>query len=474
MQIDAFNILKNRFIQSQYDTFFITLDDIIFTYGDIWFNALEISASWKNEGITQGDKIAFIIPNNIALIIFYISCIIGGFTACPIVNTLHENTINELLKRIKPAKIVTEIPEIKSGIGINKNINFESDHKINSVFIIFFTSGTTGESKAICHSINSVIGSALSFSESSGMFNKTRLYHIIPMAYMAGFLNTMLAPFVSGGTIIQGPLFSPASAVDFWTRPLNHNVNTLSIVPTIAYSLCQLTRDIKTIKLIKKSISQIQCTSAPINTKLRMDFYKKFSIPLQDCYGITELGGPLSFQSYNDAMHNINRSKLLPGIEISIKENSILWIKSSYLMLGYLKENELQLPLDDNGFMNTGDLAVVKNEQIQIIGREKEIIIRGGINVSPFHIESIISSMSEIKEVTVIGIEHEFWGEEIVACVIPKKKYSGLKNKIMIFCRKNLSIHEIPDRIEFMEQFPKSFIGKVIKRELQEIFKRKK
>ncbi|MFC1497423.1 class I adenylate-forming enzyme family protein [Verrucomicrobiota bacterium] len=466
MHSNALEIIADRFEDSKDRTFFTAVDDHDYTYGDLLYNAQKLAEEWKNKGLKPGDKIAFILSNSFAVICCYFSCAIGGFVACPIVDTLHKNTIGYILDSMKPALVLHDPPAIHK--DCKETGSFVLKAGLDSPFLVMFTAGSTGKPKAICHSFRSVVGCAHAFACLTGMSDKTLIYHVLPMTYMAGFLNSMLSPFTAGASIVEGPLFSPAMAVEFWPRPLGRSVNTLSIIPTIASALCRLTRDSETIEAVKSQITQVQCTSAPIQKALRQRFKNMFSIPLQDCYGITELGGPLSCQNKDDAEADIDFSVPLPEIEVAIRKESELWIKSPFSMMGYLEDGKFVSPFDKDGFMNTGDMASQVNGKIEITGRKKDVIIRGGINVSPTRVESVLSLMSGIEEVAVIGCPHDFWGEDITACVISDNDTADFKSKVVQYCKASLGQHERPDRIVFIKEFPRSFIGKVKKNALKE------
>lgn len=472
MKDNALKILNERFRVSKDFIFFETLDDDQFTFDSFLANAKALAKKWKKAGVKKGDTIVFRLPNSLALSCCYISCAIGGFIACPLGDYQTESVVEKLFEIIKPNLIVKKTPRLDLTLKNSDLSNCFLDLNQDSPFIYFFSAGTTGDPKIICHSLRSVIGSANAFAKLSEMSYKTRLYHILPMTYMAGFLNTMLAPLLSGGRIIEGPLFSPSNAISFWDRPFAKDVNTLSITPTIAVSLCKLTRSAETIAKVKTKIVQIQSTSAPIQKELRKSFYEIFSLPLQNCYGITELGGPLTFQSLNDSIALNDFSNPLSELSISprgIEEQKELWIKSPFSMLGYLEAEGLVRSFDQNGYMDTGDLVILNEKQINIVGRKKDIIIRGGINISPARIENVIRNFSDI-EIAVIGLDHVFWGEEIVVCV----SQIGLKENHFIprlkeYCHQKLSAHEIPDRFIIVEHIPKSFIGKVQKNILKKM-----
>jgi long-chain acyl-CoA synthetase len=292
------------------------------------------------------------------------------------------------------------------------------------------------------------------------------------MAYMAGLLNGMLAPFMAGAHIIEGPLFSPETALDFWRRPMQHDVNTLQITPTIASALCRLTRGRDVAEEAGRRIVQVQCTSAPIPSDIRRRFLEKFSLPLQDCYGITELGGPLTFQRREDAIALNDFTTPADEIELEIRQNddrAELWIHSPFGMLGYLEDDGYVQPFDENGFMDTGDLGVISDGRLEITGRKKDIIIRGGVNVSPVRLESLLSTVPGVDEAAVLGSAHSFWGEQIVAFVVPVPGAKNVGEAVQRFCREHLGVAERPDEIRIIDRLPRSFIGKIEKNALRKL-----
>lgn len=461
-------LLLTQFAEHWQDPAISSVDGQSISYGDLWCTARAVADSWQAEGLQPGDIIAFKLPNSFRIPCLYLACAIGGFVACPIVPTLSDSTADENLETVKPKRLITKVDFPLITAGDAPDLPAIDGHR---PFLIMFSSGSTGRSKAICHSLDNVCGSAAAFGRLSGFDENTRLYHVLPMTYMAGFLNALLAVLICGGRIIEGPQFSMENVADFWRYPLQSEANVLSLIPPLAATLCRLTRNPETLARVPEQFTQVQCTSQAIQADLRARFLKKFSLPLQDCYGMTELGGPMSLQSRDDANEQNEFSTLIEGPEVQIRSNDEgdgeLWIRSPFAMLGYLKDGELE-DIRDEGFIDTGDLADYRSDdsgrRIQITGRVKDIIIRGGINTSPGRIESIMSKAPGVEEVAVVGLPHDYWGEQIIACVVGDASETDLLN----YCRESLDAHEVPDQIKFMEAFPRSFIGKVLKNDLRD------
>lgn len=471
MTENALDILKQRFTESRDDVLLTTMGGDDFTYGQVYANASKLAEGWRAQGVHKGDTVAFILPNCEGYLIAYLACAVGGFIANPIVFELLEDSIDYIIDLAGPKLVVRDEPTLDQALPVPDDFTFDAEP--GKAFVNIFSSGTTGSPKGICHSLGAIIGNAGSFAALSGMDRNTRLYHALPMAYMAGFQNTMICPLLAGGRIVLGPGFSPASAIDFWRRPIEDNVNFLILTPSVAAALSRLSRDPDIIEKLA-GIERIQTTAGQLTSGIRQQFMKTFGKPLQDCYGVTELGGPFTTQSPEDAVSEDDVGRVLPELDISVLSDSAsegeLWIKTPFVMLGYLTKQGLEPPVLSDGFMATGDVAEFKDGKLAITGRTKDMIIKGGINVAPISIENTISRIAGVKDVAVIGVKHEFWGEIIVACVQPDsmENANALKLTVQNTCAQNLAAIHRPDQITIVDAFPRAINGKIQKHLLRQ------
>jgi acyl-coenzyme A synthetase/AMP-(fatty) acid ligase len=471
MTDNAIAILKKRFADSRDEILLSTLDGEDFTYGQVYVNAKKLADDWRGLGVVKGDTVGFVLPNCPGYLSAYLACAIGGFVANPVVFELLDESINYILDLAQPKLVVRDAPGLDSSIPVPDTFSFDAEP--DKAFVNIFSSGTTGNPKGICHSFSSIIGNAGSFARLSGMNEKTRLYHVLPMAYMAGFQNTLICPLLAGGRIVIGAGFSPAIAIDFWRRPIEQMVNFLILTPSIASALSRLNREPDIAEKIV-AIEQVQTTAGQLTSGIRQQFFETFGKPLQDCYGVTELGGPFTTQNCKDALVEDNVGRVIPEMEISVLSSTAsegeLWIKTPFVMLGYLTKQGLEPPVLSDSFMATGDVAEFNDGKLAITGRTKDMIIKGGINVAPIAIENTISQIADVKDVAVIGVKHEFWGEIIVACIQPQSMDNAneLKLSVQNHCVKNLAPIHRPNHIAIVEAFPRALNGKIQKHVLRQ------
>ena len=139
-------------------------------------------------------------------------------------------------------------------------------------------------------------------------------------------------------------------------------------------------------------------------------------------------------------------------------------------MRGYYKmPEETKETVDEEGWLHTGDLAVMDEDgYVKITGRAKDMVVRGGENIYPREIEEFLYTHPDISDVQVYGIPDERYGEQIAAAVIKKKGSSATEEDIKEFCRENIARYKVPEYVDFVEEYPLTASGKIQKYKLRE------
>lgn len=312
--------------------------------------------------------------------------------------------------------------------------------------LTFETSGTTGEPKPIVHSLDAMTANAKAFNELAGLDASTVMYHCLPKTHMSGFLNTILCPTLAGGRVVFGPTFSAQTAGSFWTNLIDSGANAVWITPTIAATLLRLNRlDSDAAHSLAPSLRHVFCGTAPLPGKIREQWFGTFGVPLQESYGTSELM-LVSVQSREQAYLDHNVGSLLPGVEASSADTGEILVSSPYSRHGY----------------HTGDIGDYKDGRLTITGRIKDLIIRGGYNVSPARIEETVRKLPSVSDAVAIGQADEFWGEKIIVFA-----EGGDATSITAHCRECLPKSHWPDAIEIVDKLPRNEMGKVRKAALK-------
>lgn len=157
------------------------------------------------------------------------------------------------------------------------------------------------------------------------------------------------------------------------------------------------------------------------------------------------------------------------GDEVPIGEVGELLVRGDNVTLGYFQNEEETRAALRNGWLHTGDMAKVDEDNyIYIVDRKKDLIIRGGFNIYPRELEELIVKHEAVSEAAVIGIPSERMGEEIVAIVVKKPGATVSEEEIISFCQAKLAKYKTPRHVLFFDELPRNGVGKVLKHELQE------
>ena len=191
----------------------------------------------------------------------------------------------------------------------------------------------------------------------------------------------------------------------FWNNLSKSNISSVHIVPEIANALLKLKIDRNTKDDVQK-IDKIISTGSHLYEETKEKFEKKYRKRILSCYGLTEIGGPITLQDWEDTFEENSVGKLIRNISIkTIKKNNLnlVYVKTPFLFDSYLLENgKIQKPTKVKGYFNTNDIGLFKNENLFIYGRKKEIIKRGSEIVSPQDIENTCRKFKNVFDCAVL------------------------------------------------------------------------
>ncbi|QIJ66790.1 AMP-binding protein [Streptomyces sp. JB150] len=345
---------------------------------------------------------------------------------------------------------------------------------------IQYTSGTTGFPKGATLSHHNILNNGYFVGELIGYGPADRVCVPVPFYHCFGMVMGNLAATSHGACIvIPAPSFDPKATLEAVQR---ERCTSLYGVPTMfiaelnlpdfaAYDLSSLRTGIMAgspcpVEVMKRVVAEMHMEQVSI------------------CYGMTETS-PVSLQTRmdDDLEHRTATvGRVLPHIEVKIVDPATgvtqprgrageLCTRGYSVMLGYWNEPEKTAEAVDAGrWMHTGDLAVMREDgYVEIVGRIKDMIIRGGENIYPREIEEFLYGHPKIADVQVVGVPHERYGEEVLACVIPRDPADPpTLEDLRAYCDGRLAHYKIPSRLSVLDSFPMTVSGKVRKVELRE------
>ncbi|MFF8277349.1 AMP-binding protein [Streptomyces lateritius] len=347
---------------------------------------------------------------------------------------------------------------------------------------IQYTSGTTGFPKGATLSHHNILNNGYFVGEAIGYTEQDRICVPVPFYHCFGMVMGNLAATSHGACmVIPAPSFDPAATL---RAVQEERCTSLYGVPTMFIAELNLP-DFASYDLSTLRTGIMAGSPCPVEVMKRVVAEMNMA-EVSICYGMTETS-PVSTQTRrdDDLEHRTGTvGRVLPHVEVKVVDPATglttprgtageLCTRGYGVMLGYWNEPEKTAEAVDAGrWMHTGDLAVMREDgYLQIVGRIKDMIIRGGENVYPREIEEFLYGYEKIADVQVVGVPDERYGEEILACVIPRDPADPpTLEDIADFCRDRLAHYKIPRRVEILTEFPMTVSGKVRKVELRQRF----
>lgn len=480
-------------------------------------------------GVSKGDKFAILMHNTAEVIIFELAGSLIGATTVPLDSK--RDTLERKIFKLEQtgAKALFEtvgdesredlkiIADTNPGLKIVSWGDFEEFRDslpekgpekiyegLDTHYVVLYTSGTTNMPKGVPLKTRSCLLNAMGIIKWQG-FTENEVFNLVLPLHHINSTIFSLAVIISGGTIVMNTTYS---ASGFWKVVDKFHCTNSSIVPTILHDLLVRADEFFELKPEISSFKRVCIGSAPILPDQNIKFTETFGVKTIQGYGQTETslrvtGVPvnLSEESYRELVRLNSIGVQLANCRVAIlndkneqmkeEEEGEICISGPVLGDGYLNDTSATAFSFKEGWFHSGDLGFFKEMNLTlqdgseikerlffIVGRIKEIIIKGGVNISPSAVEDVLhKNFPEIREVSVVGITDKRMGEEIAAVIVPKTGISKSQIEKEINSgegkMEGLSSYEVPKRLFFMDELPKTSTGKIqrveVKRQIAEI-----
>ena len=337
---------------------------------------------------------------------------------------------------------------------------------------IQFTSGTTGSPKGATLTHHNVVNNARFFAQALNFSEADRLCIPVPLYHCFGMVLAVLACVSTGATMVfPGEMFDPGAVL---TAVAEERCTALHGVPTMF--IAELAHpDFKTFDLSSLRTGIMAGSPCPIET-MRQVVSEMHMSEVTIAYGMTETS-PVSFQSSTtDPMERrvATVGRIQPRLEAKVIDRSgqivprgetgELCVRGYSVMRGYWDDPVRTAEVIKDGWMHTGDLATIDNEgYCNIVGRAKDMLIRGGENVYPREIEEFLFRHPKVQSAQVFGVPDQKYGEEICAWIVLKPGNDCAEDEIREFCRNQIAHYKVPRYIRFVQEMPMTVTGKAQK-----------
>jgi len=414
-------------------------------------------ARWlARRDVGAGDVVALLLPNTWGLVAALWGGLALGATVAPLNPLLAADERERILGHLGPKAVVDTAP-VEEGAATAAIADAAAPG------IILYTSGSTGQPKGavLSHAALAVANESWA-GPVMALAPDDRVLAALPLAHSFGLNGALLAPLLAGVTVVLQERFTPEDALGAIGR---HRV---SVFPGVATMFARI---LESPALAGADVSSLRLAvsgAAPCPWALASAWRRRTGVRIVRGYGMTELFRPISYLAAEptDLPDAIGRA--VPGVELRLVADE-LWIRSPAAMDGYLRAPEETAAVLDGGWFKTGDLATISPDgYVSIVGRKRELILRGGYSVVPGEVEATLLGHPAVAEAAVVGVAHAELGEEVAAFVTLRSVAAAHPDELIAFCRARLAGYKYPRRITIVNELPRSATGKILKGKLRE------
>ncbi len=521
--VAIFKRLEDKKIQSK----LFALLDKKYTYADLHAGLAKMTAYFRQKDLTEGDRLIISSRDNYAVSILFLSCLKNGITAMMLDPDMGVMRANELIRLTQPKGLLVDNDLIgewaladktdfilpikkekqKKGLLFKKMLKSKSNGQqkattfpailnqldmaegpehidAESIAYILFTSGSTSTPKAVQISHRALWANLNTISKVYNIEAEDRVFNILTAYHTDG--------------IIQGPVLAVLNT-HTWYHPFEFAIDKIEAIFDSIYKY-RITHFITVPTLLaflnkfsdgfedtfdNEDFKSIVTSASPFEAELWSSFEKKFNTRVVNNYGLTETVAGASYCGPDDATHRIGSVgvpvdcafKIIneAGEALGDNEQGELLIKGDNLLTNYLNNEEATAAAMKDGWFHTGDYAKRDADGFYyIVGRKKNLIISGGINIQPEEVTAVLNAHPAVMESASLGLPDEIFGEKLVAAVVLDAGASIDELALVEHCRVELEEAKVPKKIHFVASIPKTGSGKIKYREVEEMLQANK
>jgi amino acid adenylation domain-containing protein len=453
-----------------------------------------LSGMLRQAGLEKGDKVAFLMDNGLLTAQLFLGTMYGGFVAVPLnvragvshmaymldhcdaravfVEDQYSALLSEALGstrrdvRVIAVNVDSPVPVFETVPGNPALLSIDA----GDVGLLMYSSGSTGKPKGAIHTHSSILAHGRNSIAAHQLSSADRSLLVLPLYHINAECVTLIPTLLSGGSVVVAHRFIVSA---FWDWISDLRVTWSALVPTIISELVDWDDPGKDRRQPAfERIRFFRSSSAPLAPTLHRQFLDKFNLPLLQAMGSTE-GGNVFSNPQQPGKNKVGSPGLPWGFETRIVdregadvprgESGEVLLRGAALMKGYYKDPEgTEAVVDTGGWLHTGDLARQDEDgYFFVVGRSKELIIKGGVNIAPRQIDEVLESHPAVLEAAAVGVPDRYFGEDAVAFVVLRSEPAADERELLAFCETRLGHFKTPSRIHFLKELPKGPSGKV-------------
>ena len=496
---------------------FVVLGERRLTYGQVDAQATALAAALYELGIEAGDRIALNLPNWPEFVVSMFAAAKLGATIVPLNPKYTASELQYMLRHSESVVVVTaenwegvdylarfegflaSLPDLQYVLSVGEEDLWYDDRiyqfedlvssgegreyptpKVNAdedLFAIVYTSGTMGKPKGVSLTHTNLLRTATATADALHLTGDDVVFGVTTLFNVFGLAPGVLGTAAAGATLILQEEQSQEKTLEIAER---ERVTVYHGHPT------SFILDLHEPTLKERDLSTIRTgiiAGAPVSDELIGRIRRELVPGIRVAYGMTETGSTVSVTRDDDPpgkqlgtvgrpIDGVELKVLdLDGSPLPIESVGEVAVKGPGVMRGYYRQpGETSHAFTEDGYFLTGDLGMIDDEDyLHILGRRKEMIIRGGFNVYPREVEDRLHAHPAVLDVAVVGLPHEVLGEVACACIVPVEGAIVTGEEIKEFCREMMADYKIPDLVRFLDSFPMTGSGKVRRVELARI-----
>ncbi len=471
-----------------------------YLYRDVLERSQHLASALLDLDVQPGDRVAVQVNKSPEVVMIYLACLQVGAVYLPLNTAYTHAEVEYFLGDAEPQLYVCTPENLenaqcfvgKGGVVHVESLGVNADGTLmeraekaeptqeiatlrgDDLAAILYTSGTTGRSKGAMLSHANLASNSRALMEAWHYTADDHLLHALPIFHTHGLFVACNVTLTAGASMTFMPKLDVDKLLDLMPK-----ATVLMGVPTFYTRLLQSPRlNRVTVANMRLFVSG----SAPLLAETHEQFQARTGHAILERYGMTETNMNTS-NPYEGARRPGTVGMPLPGVELRITdresgnelpqgETGMVELRGPNVFQGYWRMPEkTSAEFRDDGFFITGDLGRIdEHGYLQIVGRDKDLVISGGYNVYPKEIEQLIDELPGVVESAVIGVDHPDLGEGVTAVVVPESGATLTESGIMTNLTDQLARYKQPKRVFFVDSLPRNVMGKVQKKQLREAY----
>ncbi len=461
-----------------------------------WADYAALSEEYANlmalDGLRAGDRVLIVAENALTVAVAFFAASRLGVWAVPVNARMAPHELDRIVAHADPAMILFTSaisPEalshaekfgaarVVTGAGPVHLLRRKAPpdegtaQGADGVAVLLYTTGTTGDPKGVMLSHGNLLFAAQASAELRALLPGDRVYGALPLTHVFGLASMLMASAFAGSSVQLAARFSPGGLY----QALRDGVTVLPAVPQMHALLMAYAAEHGHDQLDSTALRYVSSGAAPLDPAWKRKAEAFYGIALQNGYGMTESTAGVSGTKNPIGQADISVGPPLHGVEIALDDSmggepgvGEVLTRGPHVMKGYFRNpDETARAIDPDGWLRTGDLGRIDaNGHLHIVGRCKELIIRGGFNVYPPEVEAALNDHPAVVQSAVIGRPGEGGNEDILAFVQLARPGLVEAGELKEFVAGRLSNYKRPSRILLVETLPASASGKILKHKL--------